>query len=799
MCGSQERYYEERILKMKRFPWVLIVLLAIMATLILSLLIYRLDWLPKDEILVKYDEINAYFENESDFDKIISFIEMDLGKSRFIQISLEKLAQNEDLYSEKFESRYPRFHEFKKMERELSRNDFSDWIASVISGDTATEFEYIVFEYLQNLKEDRYIKQAVSRFINIAKNLDNYYNDYENYLATVLYLYIDQFPRNASLRQEIIKNKTIIQSLGNKDTNISNSKLFYYLSLKNFGVEEFISQRLSTLKGKEKLIDGKYPITDISDVNFLINDFVTHGKNVPEYFFPLFQMAINRESPTYLYIAMKVFKEIGFNDPELQRWLSRDYRDYKLIIYEGTDEQINRAVRKDREEEERKRRQEEEQRNRELWNLLFPDRPRITIPGITDFGPLTIKPYDFSKPFEDRSEAERVHINFPDEARTVKEIIQTRTRPEYNTYLKNNSGKSNVSYNHFSPPATIMGEIQDEFNSYIYTNQQYTNNDIAQFISNDNTRKDNLNFLTLFILFSTLIPAIIITVFINKSKYLLAWVPLLIVGHLVLFMSVKKVIDVLDLSVPIIIYIFPGYLLTVLLIKVLYKPSIGLYKVISNLCGETVNFKKSINEEIDNTKYTKKSIFDYFKKKKIDIYFDLANNGDTNIQEKLGKYYYKGYGNVINKDSEKSFYWFTKAAENGLVTSQYFLAGAYATGLNGLKRDHEKAKYWIVRAIKNGLTYQSRSNIYKILNPNEVKEFNDNIFLLLGQINEERIMSRIKSNIAETSKAESRSRINEIDSVKRSQNCWICGRCGNINHIDLDYCSKCNKEFNPPL
>jgi len=39
----------------------------------------------------------------------------------------------------------------------------------------------------------------------------------------------------------------------------------------------------------------------------------------------------------------------------------------------------------------------------------------------------------------------------------------------------------------------------------------------------------------------------------------------------------------------------------------------------------------------------------------------------------------------------------------------------------------------------------------------------------------------------------------EEDKINRDQEIWICGRCDTSNDFVLDYCEKCDKEFNPPL
>ena len=42
-----------------------------------------------------------------------------------------------------------------------------------------------------------------------------------------------------------------------------------------------------------------------------------------------------------------------------------------------------------------------------------------------------------------------------------------------------------------------------------------------------------------------------------------------------------------------------------------------------------------------------------------------------------------------------------------------------------------------------------------------------------------------------------RKKKNEVDKIYSKS--WTCGRCNTSNHIDLDNCNSCGKEFNPPL
>ncbi|MCL2791650.1 MAG: ankyrin repeat domain-containing protein [Spirochaetaceae bacterium] len=40
---------------------------------------------------------------------------------------------------------------------------------------------------------------------------------------------------------------------------------------------------------------------------------------------------------------------------------------------------------------------------------------------------------------------------------------------------------------------------------------------------------------------------------------------------------------------------------------------------------------------------------------------------------------------------------------------------------------------------------------------------------------------------------------NEVDKFDGEKNIWICGKCNTSNALELDFCKKCKKEFNPPL
>lgn len=70
----------------------------------------------------------------------------------------------------------------------------------------------------------------------------------------------------------------------------------------------------------------------------------------------------------------------------------------------------------------------------------------------------------------------------------------------------------------------------------------------------------------------------------------------------------------------------------------------------------------------------------------------LAIDGNPQAQFNLALLYHSGAG--IRQDEVAAVAWYHKAAENGSVQAQEFLAAGYAEGWFGLPRDTEKAKYW---------------------------------------------------------------------------------------------------------
>ncbi|MDO5652158.1 MAG: tetratricopeptide repeat protein [Moraxella sp.] len=68
--------------------------------------------------------------------------------------------------------------------------------------------------------------------------------------------------------------------------------------------------------------------------------------------------------------------------------------------------------------------------------------------------------------------------------------------------------------------------------------------------------------------------------------------------------------------------------------------------------------------------------------------YQLANQGNAEVQNKLGNAYYNGQG--VRQDYTKAFEWFTKAAHQGYANSQRNLGLMYDNGW-GVYQDHAKA------------------------------------------------------------------------------------------------------------
>ena len=62
--------------------------------------------------------------------------------------------------------------------------------------------------------------------------------------------------------------------------------------------------------------------------------------------------------------------------------------------------------------------------------------------------------------------------------------------------------------------------------------------------------------------------------------------------------------------------------------------------------------------------------------------------------------YYDGKG--TEKDLNKAFFWYRKAAYQNLAEAQYFLGMCYYSG-EGVEQDNNQSAHWLNKALENGL------------------------------------------------------------------------------------------------
>src|SRR5688572_30400430 len=74
---------------------------------------------------------------------------------------------------------------------------------------------------------------------------------------------------------------------------------------------------------------------------------------------------------------------------------------------------------------------------------------------------------------------------------------------------------------------------------------------------------------------------------------------------------------------------------------------------------------------------------------------ELVDNGHINAQYNLAQKYYE------EKNLEKAFYWYQKAAKNEDINAQNNLGWLYQNGF-GTEKNLEKAFYWYQKAAENG-------------------------------------------------------------------------------------------------
>ena len=82
-------------------------------------------------------------------------------------------------------------------------------------------------------------------------------------------------------------------------------------------------------------------------------------------------------------------------------------------------------------------------------------------------------------------------------------------------------------------------------------------------------------------------------------------------------------------------------------------------------------------------------------------YLKLAEQGDPEAQNKIGKLYYNGNG--VPQDTEQAFYWFKQAADRGNAKAQNNLGYMYYNG-EAVEQDYEQSIKWYRKAAEQGNT-----------------------------------------------------------------------------------------------
>jgi hypothetical protein len=289
-----------------------------------------------DLLAIELDEerlTDLWLTGNSNFDYIIASIESDAERQRFLGVTLVRLSDYEGMYEYEFESRYPRYKAYRDMVKELSRQDYSEWVGSIIKGVTETEFEANVFDYLSTLKDNRYLNDAISRFIEILnKSSSSGFSAQSNkdaFIIGSLSLYIMQFPgNNAILRNALGEKADQFLRLSDSDLTeirgIPLNQVYVYLYLKYFGLENIINRKMEVfLNSGTGRWNGR--TGTMSAVNSLINYFSSTGKGMSQNFYSLIQSGFDRNDSIRIYIALQVLKKIGFDDsaPSFNNLLNR--------------------------------------------------------------------------------------------------------------------------------------------------------------------------------------------------------------------------------------------------------------------------------------------------------------------------------------------------------------------------------------------------------------------------------------------------------------------------------------------
>jgi len=325
-------------MKGKKPVLALAVSLIMAALVIVGVLVIGKQFVKENKLVKANDQVKTFLANETEFDTIVEYVEADPERRRFLGITLVELSKNEEKYVINFEERYPRYKAYRNMVGELARQDYSEWVGSVISGETETEFESNVFEYLSTLNDDRYLDEAIRRFGKTLETTGDsgfaFRFNKDAFITGALGIYIAQFPAsNTQFAKTVIGQRIgafidLSKDLTAEIAGIPLNKLYLYLYIKYFGLQDFIDRKMDSFmaQGSERW-DGKSWSMNL--VNNLIKDLTTMGKGISQNYYSMFRMGLDKNDAVYVYIALQVLEDIGFDDPVLHNWLNRNYRHFE--------------------------------------------------------------------------------------------------------------------------------------------------------------------------------------------------------------------------------------------------------------------------------------------------------------------------------------------------------------------------------------------------------------------------------------------------------------------------------------
>ncbi|MBN2536037.1 MAG: hypothetical protein JXB88_24365 [Spirochaetales bacterium] len=334
-------YLVQDDLTKKKTPVLALVLGGIICIAITSGVFFlEKDLVAENHMVKAYETVKSIVAHEKDFDAILNKIENNSNLNNFTRITLLELAKDPERYGTDFEIRYPHYMEYQYMYSQLLRKDYSDWIGEVISGKADTEFIPNIFHYLSTLKDDRYLAQALSRFNDflMQSNESGFVvtSHLDAFIIGSLALYCMQFPRAKTklLKSALAQKIDYFMNSAGKVMGIPLNQIFIAFYIKHNTLESLIIKKMNEfLSSGKKSWDGTSWYK--SAVDNLINYFTEIGTGLSRDFYILFETGFRDFDPMRLYIALQVMKKIGFDDPELLKWLDKDYDNFenKLSMY----------------------------------------------------------------------------------------------------------------------------------------------------------------------------------------------------------------------------------------------------------------------------------------------------------------------------------------------------------------------------------------------------------------------------------------------------------------------------------